>query len=300
MNVQQQIKSAFQREMLGSGYNVIRPALSKDSLQGISLINAVMADRRMPADAAGGKQPAVQVPGRTSEPSSKETAAHQAFQAPAVLSPRERGPVPQAAPGPVIPAPAAPPASIKIPPLEFPLRKGQKTALNLQQTGSDRLRVCFGWNVLDARCDVDVSAFLITQTGKVMSDEWFVFYGQPNSPDRSVTLTMDGKTDREIIRVDLQRLHPQVQKIVFVITINEAFENHLNFSMLKDTYIRLLDDATGREIASFQLEEDSCSVTSMTMAELYLHNGQWKINPVGNGVNRDLAGQCAIYGVEIC
>ena len=38
---------------------------------------------------------------------------------------------------------------------------------------------------------------------------------------------------------------------------------------------------------------------SMTLGELYLHQGQWKFNPVGNGVHMDLAGQCALYGVTL-
>lgn len=37
----------------------------------------------------------------------------------------------------------------------------------------------------------------------------------------------------------------------------------------------------------------------MTLGELYLHQGQWKFNPVGNGVHMDLARQCALYGVTL-
>ena len=40
-------------------------------------------------------------------------------------------------------------------------------------------------------------------------------------------------------------------------------------------------------------------VHGMTLGELYLHQGQWKFNPVGNGVHMDLAGQCALYGVTL-
>ena len=37
----------------------------------------------------------------------------------------------------------------------------------------------------------------------------------------------------------------------------------------------------------------------MTLGELYLRKGEWRFNPVGNGVSMDLAGQCAVYGVNI-
>ena len=187
-----------------------------------------------------------------------------------------------------------------VPNLINPLRKGQKTSLDPQNRGLQRLKACFGWNIKDARCDMDASAFLITNTGKVPGDEWFVFYGQTESPDNSVQFGTDpSHKDREVISVNLQRLNRSIQKIVFVLTINEAFENNLNFSMIKDAYIRILNGSTNQEIVSYKLDEYYSNVTSMTIGELYIHNGQWKFNPVGNGVHQDLAGQCAIYGVEI-
>ncbi len=148
---------------------------------------------------------------------------------------------------------------------------------------------------------MDASAFLLTPEGKVPDDSWFVFYGQTRSPEGSVEFGHDpAQKDREIIRVDLRRLDRRISRIVFVLTLDEALSRGLNFSMIRDAYVRVLDGADGREIVSYRLEEYYPNVTSMTLGELYLHGGQWKFNPVGNGVSQDLAGQCAIYGVEIC
>ena len=69
--------------------------------------------------------------------------------------------------------------------------------------------------------------------------------------------------------------------------------------MIKDAYIRLIDPNGNKVIYSYKPEKMYANVTSMTLGELYLHNGQWKFCPVGNGVNKDLAGQCAVYGVQI-
>lgn len=189
---------------------------------------------------------------------------------------------------------------IVVPALRNALRKGQKTALSLQGQSISKIKACFGWNILDSRCDMDASAFLVTDNGKVPGDDWFVFYGQTSSPDGSIRFFNDSTLqDREVINVDFGRLNTEIKKVVFVLTINEAFENNLNFSMIKDAYVRLIDVANNREIVSYKLEEYYSNVTSMTIGELYLHNGQWKFNPVGNGVQQDLAGQCAIYGVQI-
>lgn len=161
------------------------------------------------------------------------------------------------------------------------------------------MRVALGWNVSNPQCDIDLSAYLLDASGKVPGDDWFVFYGQTLSPDGSVALHVNGsRADREYADIDFFKLNTSIRKIVFVLTINEALERHLNFSMVKDAYIRLLDPDSGQEIYSFMLTDYYDNVTSMMLGEIYLHNTEWKFNAIGNGVARDLAGLCQLYGVE--
>lgn len=187
------------------------------------------------------------------------------------------------------------PAAKPVPPLLNKVQKGQKTLLST--TAPRAVNACFGWNVTDARCDVDVSAFLLGADGKVIGDSWFVFYGQTESPDKS-TRFVEGGTDREMVQIDFTRLNPQVKKIVFVLTINDALKNRLHFGMLKDAYVRIMDP-DGKELVSFLMTEYYNNVISMMIGELYLHNGAWKFSAVGNGVARDLAGLCELYGVQV-
>lgn len=190
------------------------------------------------------------------------------------------------------------PAQKPAPALLCPIRKGQKVPLETQGrlTG---INACLGWNTSNADCDVDVSAFLLSSFGKVLGDTWFVFYGQTKSPDNSTIFTLDQGADREIISIDFTKLNTEVQKIVFVLTINEALEKNLNFSMLRDAYIRIMDRTSHKEIVSFKMEEYYSNVTSMMIGEIYRHNDQWKFNAIGNGVARDLAGLCEFYGVQV-
>lgn len=146
---------------------------------------------------------------------------------------------------------------------------------------------------------MDVSAFLLNSNGKVLGDNWFVFYGQQTSPDGSTVFSDDNATDCEKITIDFQKLNSNVSKIVFVLTINESFEKHLNFSMLNDAYIRIMDSSSNTELVSFKMEEYYSNVTSMMIGEIYQHNGTWKFNAIGNGVARDLAGLCELYGVQV-
>lgn len=186
---------------------------------------------------------------------------------------------------------------ITIPPLHNKVQKGQKVALFSNEC-SPFVDILFGWNVKNPKCDVDVSAFLLSDNGKVLGDSWFVFYGQTESPDNSVTFNVCNNTDREKIHVDLTKLNNSVKKIVFVLTINDALINNLNFGMLEDAYIRIIDN-NGKELVSFLMSDYYSNVISMMIGEVYIHNGIWKFSAIGNGVYRDLEGLCNLYGVEV-
>lgn len=186
---------------------------------------------------------------------------------------------------------------ITLPALSKRVSKGQKVPLTFS---SNKIRVNFGWNVNNSACDVDVSAFLLAGNGKVVGDDFFVFYGQESSPERSVLFkNVEEANVLQIFDIDTSILNPAVQKIVFVMTINDAIEKALNFGMLKDAYIQIVDPVTNAEVASFLVEEYYNNINSMMMGEVYLHNGAWKFNAIGNGVNKDLAGLCEFYGVQV-
>lgn len=186
---------------------------------------------------------------------------------------------------------------IKVPQLYKTVQKGQKVPISFPNL--QIVDVCMGWNVNHPDCDVDVSAFLLNDAGKVIGDSWFVFYGQTDSPDGSVHFSDKSGQDREEVSVNLSRLNPLVKKIVFVLTINDAFRKKLNFSMVNDAYIRILDRLSGQEIVSFKMDEYYSNVISIMIGELYIYNGAWKFNAIGNGVAKDLAGLCQLYGVEV-
>ena len=185
-----------------------------------------------------------------------------------------------------------------IPDLVKPVQKGQKVPLDTTNSLTS-VKACFGWNVTNPDCDVDVSAFMLNASGKVVGDDWFVFYGQTDSPDNSTRFHDNAPNDCEMVTVDFGKLNPSVKKIVFVLTINDAFEHNLNFSMLKDAYVRFLNPANNTELVSFKLSDYYSNVISMMIGELYEHNGSWKFNAIGNGVARDLAGLCEYYGVAV-
>ena len=202
----------------------------------------------------------------------------------------------QVGPGTGQPLPGSAPMSL--PNLRHPVQKGQKVPLG-SQTPVHTLKACLGWNTTNSVCDVDVSAFLLDAAGKVLGDDWFIFYGQTESPDHSTVFCQENSQDRESITISLNKLNPSVKKIVFVLTIHEALKKGLHFGMIQDAYIRILNTDNGEETVSFKMTDYYTNVISMMIGEIYNHNGIWKFNAIGNGVAKDLSGLCALYGVQV-
>ena len=68
------------------------------------------------------------------------------------------------------------------------LQKGQKTSLIQLEPNLDVVKVGMGWDLgpNGQGYDLDVEAFLLNSSGKVLGDDWFVFYtpfwGTKNRP----------------------------------------------------------------------------------------------------------------------
>ena len=181
------------------------------------------------------------------------------------------------------------------------LRKGQK--MNIQADNSvHEIDIGLGWDAAPGY-DLDAQAFMLGANGKVLGDDWFVFYGQQTSPDGSMVHSGDsngvGDGDDEIIHVNLDKVNPSVQKIVFIVTIDQALQMGYNFQHVQNAYMRVLNKKNNAELLRFNLSDYYANVTAMVVGEIYRHNGVWKINPVGDGVQADLAGLCARYGVNV-
>ena len=187
------------------------------------------------------------------------------------------------------------------------LSKGQKVSLSKMNSALDWIEVGLGWDVATNTAipyDLDAEAFMLGADGKVLSDDWFIFYNQPMSPDGSCKHMGDNKDgsgvgDDEVIQLQLSRVNPQVAKIAFVVSINEALQRGHNFGGVQNAYVRVVDKSTNKELIKFNLTDFFADVTSMTVGELYLKNGEWRFNAVGQGLKTDLAGLCNFYGVNI-
>lgn len=183
------------------------------------------------------------------------------------------------------------------------LVKGQKVSLSKMDSALRNIKVCLGWDVGD-NYDLDTEAFILGSNGRVLGDSWLVFYNQPSSPDGAINHSGDNKTgqgdgDDEIISIDLSRVNQNVDKIVFTVTINEAVQRNLNFSGVRNAFVRVINAETNIELVRFDLSQYFGNFSSLIVGELYLRNGEWKFNSLANGVNEDLFGLCTRYGINV-
>ena len=188
------------------------------------------------------------------------------------------------------------------------LRKGQKVDLTKGNPSLKKILIGLGWDVnkYDGGFDfdLDAAAFLLNDTGKVSSDDDFVFYNNLKHKSGSVehmgdNLTGEGEGDDEEIKVDLEKVPANVSKIDFTVTIYDAEVRKQTFGQVSNAYIRVVDDTTGKELIRYDLGEDFSVETAVVVGELYRHNGEWKFNAIGSGFSGGLAALGRNFGVNV-
>ncbi|MGW8376337.1 TerD family protein [Streptomyces sp. ODS28] len=187
------------------------------------------------------------------------------------------------------------------------LSKGGNVSLSKAAPGLARLRIGLGWRAratTGADFDLDASA-LLCAGGRVLGDEYFVFFNNLKSPEGSVEHTGDelvggsGANDDETVLVDLTLVPARVDKIVFSVSIYGAEERRQTFGQVAGAYIRVVNEADSAELARYDLTEDASSETAMIFGELYRHGGEWKFRAVGQGYASGLRGIALDFGVNV-
>lgn len=174
------------------------------------------------------------------------------------------------------------------------LQKGQKIDIGLS-----KMTIGLGWDPNEGTghdFDLDASAFMIDEKRQIPSEPFFVFYGNTDSPDGALRHTGDDPTggnsadgDDESIEVDLSKVDPRINEILFVVTIHDAATRKQNYGQVRNSYIRIVDDSNGQEVAKYELGEDFSIETAVEFGRLYKRAGQWKFEASGIGYKEDLA-----------
>ncbi|PXX74495.1 TerD family protein [Rivihabitans pingtungensis] len=188
------------------------------------------------------------------------------------------------------------------------LRKGENVSLSKNEPDLCHVLIGLGWEARSSNgsdFDLDASLFMLTAHGRVRGDTDFIFYGQLTSPCGSIEHTGDNKTgagegDDEAIRVTLNKVPVDIERLVVAVTIHEAEQRQQSFGQVRDAFVRLVNTDNNQEILRFDLSEDYSTETALIFGEIYRRGSEWKFRAVGQGYSGGLLALCTQYGIDVC
>ena len=176
------------------------------------------------------------------------------------------------------------------------LAKGGVLDLNKVAPALKHVILGCGWDVASngPTADLDLSAILVPKGARITQQnamEHVVFYN--NQAVQGVRSTGDNRTgigegDDEQIIVDLDLVAPNIEKIIFIVTIFDATSKRQTFGMVQNAFARLVDQETNYEICRYELSNDYSTDTCIQFCSLNRTFNGWQFEAVGKGSNGDL------------
>lgn len=186
------------------------------------------------------------------------------------------------------------------------LEKGATLNLSKSSKGLSKVLVGLGWEPAETGddFDLDASALLLKGTGKVPSDGYFVFYNQTESACGSVRHSGDDRTggnsegDDEVIEIDLDEVPAQIERILFLVSIDKAKSRGQNFGQVSDAFIRIVNSETNSEIVRYDLGDDFSTEIGLHFGELFRDGTSWQFKAIGQGFQSDLGALVKPFGIS--
>lgn len=127
--------------------------------------------------------------------------------------------------------------------------------------------------------DLDASAFAFAD-GQFAD---IAFYNNLQTRDGSVVhlgdnLTGRGEGDDEVLTIDLSKVHPKIDTLVFMVS---SYQGH-TLEWINNAYCRLVDERDV-EIARFRLT-GGVPQTGLVMATIFRDGDHWTIRAIGEGI----------------
>ncbi|MEU6675070.1 TerD family protein [Streptomyces sp. NPDC046925] len=158
------------------------------------------------------------------------------------------------------------------------------------------VRIELGWTSGAGVPDADASALLLAGSGKVRSDDDFIFYNQAVHSSGAVRhegKKTEGGRVTDALLVDLARVEAAVETVVLAASTDGG-----TFGRVPGLFVRVVDAANGAEIARYD-SEDATVETAFVLGELYRRQGAWKFRAVGQGYGSGLEGLATDYGISV-
>jgi stress response protein SCP2/GTPase Era involved in 16S rRNA processing len=129
--------------------------------------------------------------------------------------------------------------------------------------------------------NVDFSCFVLNAKDKLFSDEYVVFFNQPQTPCDAILFATE--ICSAIFSCDLNKLPEAIEKLSFTAAIN----GQETMQQIQSGHLKFLVD--GQEVACFHFDgSDFNSEKSLMLGNIYRKNGEWRFSAVGQGFNDGL------------
>lgn len=199
------------------------------------------------------------------------------------------------------PPTSEPPAPVPTTPSINELVAGANTLLGIAADPSAvPLTVLLGCEpVCSPGIEVDASAFLLNERGRVIGDGGFVFYNQPRTSDGAVLLHRSSEQqNRWAFAIKLDRLPEVINRIVFALSL-ETDDQPSGFGLLEKMWVGCAVGGDRNTRFRFTLSLCERCEKALILAEIYHRAGEWKFKAVGQGFAGALPALAEHYGVEL-
>lgn len=177
------------------------------------------------------------------------------------------------------------------------LAKGQKVSCGKNSASST---VVLKWDSNGYKggfdLELDVSAFVLYQDGKVKNDDDFIFYNNTKSFDGAIEM-VSSERGKAKININFQKIRSDISRIAITLTIYDAEKRKQNFSQVSSIIASLALES--KEVANFAVQKMDFKVeTAIVVCEIYKYKDEWKFSAIGAGYRNGLDALCQAYGIQ--
>ncbi|MFD7277137.1 restriction endonuclease [Streptomyces sp. NPDC059862] len=145
---------------------------------------------------------------------------------------------------------------------------------------------------------LDVCA-LVCRGNRVLSEEHFVFFNNPQTPDGSVCAVQAQAPDKAAIRVSFDALPQEADRFMLVAAVDPEVNPDADLSGFTDACIRLLDPARS-ELGRLEVSDGRSGETALVLGSFrHRPNGDWNFVLGGKGYTGGLEQLVQEYGIEV-
>ncbi|MEU6756587.1 restriction endonuclease [Streptomyces sp. NPDC046685] len=145
---------------------------------------------------------------------------------------------------------------------------------------------------------LDVCA-LVCVGNRALSEDHFVFFNNPRTPDGSVRSRAHAAPDKAALEVSFDALPPQADRLVLAAAIDPEVNPHADLAGFTDARIRLLDPA-GAEAGQLEVSDGRAGETALVLGSFRRRsNGDWDFVVGGKGYRGGLEDLLREYGVDV-